>query len=315
MAFLKSQSNSASTADRTEHAPVLRDFDSSTISPDFIANIVDIFDDQSANQQQTEPNAYNGDLKLAPIPPPPFPNQSIHPSFRENQGIQNSQASIFTPWQSPFRAPPRYMVPANSSSHPPSYLPNGHVFPSYPPYLRQPMVNSNYSSNNNDGKSRESPFFEQLECNSRARIVAASSFASIEADTSRNRQNPEATLTANTASRHDMEGKKLAIAVSESPSCSRRGSMDEEEIPSIPDSPCPAFLSFEEMNDTEEFEGCFERQPENETNFALLPCLNDETGEKRISPPMMPSIGQSLSWEVEDDIERQPPALPGKYSL
>ena len=133
---------------------------------------------------------------------------------------------------------------------------------------------------------------------------------SLEADTSPRAKTPEVPQNPKTTSSDDMDGKKLAMAVSESPTISRRGSLDADEdaeLPSIPDSPCPAFLSFDEMEDADELEGCFGRQPENESNFPLLPCLGDEEGEKRVSPPMMPGLGQSLSWEAQESSGGYPP--------
>lgn len=307
MAFL-SQTNNTSTL---EHTSTLRDVDASGLSPGFLANMVDIFDDRVANcGEQSEsnaraPNGFHGNLKVSSLPSLPIPPRGPHHHFGNNQ--VNKQMPMHRPFQSPFRVPVRAVIASNTNRHLNApFPPNNHVFPSYPTGQAGSGNNSHYSPLKN--LTCESPLCDQLECNG-PKIVAASSFTSLEADTSPQTTIAEVPLTPKAA---DMEGKKLVMAVSESPNCSPRGSFEaREEMPSMPDSPGPAMFSFDDMNVTDELEGCFGNPGVTTNNFALLPILDDEEGMKRVSPPMMPCLGQSLSWEAP---EGEHLSLPGKSS-
>ena len=313
MAFLNHQNSGQTTAEPRMYPPNSRDADPSTMSHGFIANIVDIFDDPNHQQHQSEleirdPVAFHGDLHPTPLPPVPFHHHGrSHAPFNNRHAFPNMPR--YPPYQVPFRVPVRPMAPPNSSSRHPAF---DHVHPSFPPPQSQPqsMGNSHYSLRNS--VTFESPSFAQLESDE-TEIGGIPSFTSAEGDISQQKQTTEGPKKSSSL---DMEGKKLVLAVSESVDM-------DEEVPSIPDSPGPAFFSFDDINDADEFDGCFKRHPATVDSFTLLPSLDDENGKQRMSPPMMPSLGQSLSWEAPqneqegdctESSKRQPPALPGKSS-
>ncbi|CAB9496520.1 expressed unknown protein [Seminavis robusta] len=117
---------------------------------------------------------------------------------------------------------------------------------------------------------------------------------------------------------HDLEGKKLVQAVSASPSSVHSGKqpevsrqVEEEEYngkSQIPDSPGQAFLSF--IDDMSESNGgltmdenSIARQLGSIDNFNFLPYLEEDSGQKTCSPPMIPFLSKSpqLSWEMTEE--------------
>jgi len=118
----------------------------------------------------------------------------------------------------------------------------------------------------------------------------------------------------------EKEGKKLVLTVSASPTHEARKEHQQTAqqtrttnqtnqaaglSSTAPDSPGPAFLSL--MNDLNE-QGELTIEEENfglssNDSFHLLPLLDTEEDQQRISPPMMPFLSKSpmLSWDTGDD--------------